>query len=272
MITVFGIKGAPGATTTALLATALWPGEALLVEADPDGGDIALRLAGPGGQVLPASPGLAQLAISANEIADADDVAVYALRTAVGVPVVCAVPSVAPMQQLLHQHGPRLAQALAPIPGIVIDAGRLAPTAAAMPFARASSAVVVVVADRAESFFHAREHLAALLASLGNPAGRRVPVLTVVVAEARRGPAAERELEAALAQRGLPVRSAGWIAHDTSGLNRWLGGDPSARRSVLLRTASPVVAAIAAAQPPEATAATTVADETAPSLLEGRRR
>lgn len=246
MITVFGIKGAPGATTVALLLAALQPDGGLLVELDPDGGDLALRLSGPQRQALPAGPGLAQLAVSATELLDLDDVAAYALRTAVGVPVVCAVPSVEAMSQLLHRHGAGLATALARLPGIVIDAGRLVAGTPAMPFALASSTVVVVVADRAESFFHARDHLASLLAALGQRNGHRPSVVTVVVADPRRGPAAERELETVLAQRGLPAHSAGWLAHDRRGVDRWLSGDPS-RRTVLLRTATPVMAAITAA-------------------------
>lgn len=251
MITVFGIKGAPGATTLAVLLAALQPDGGLLVEVDPDGGDLALRLSGPQGQALPAAPGLAQLAVSATELLDLDDVAPYALRTAVGVPVVCAAPSVEAMSQLLHRHGAGLATALARLPGIVIDAGRLVAGTAALPFALASSTVVVVVADRAESFFHARDHLASLLTSLGQRNGHRPSVVTVVVAEPRRGPAAASELQAVLAQRGLPVRSAGWLAQDRRGVERWLSGDPS-RRTVLLRTATPVVAAITAARAPSA--------------------
>lgn len=249
MITVFGIKGAPGATTLALLLAALQQGGGMLVEVDPDGGDLALRLTGPHGQALPAAPGLAQLAVSATELLEADDAAPYALRTAVGLPVVCAVPSVEAMSQLLHRHGPGLATALARLPGVVIDAGRLVAGTPALPFALASATVVVVVADRAESFFHTRDHLTSLLTALGQRNGHRPTVATVVVTDPRRGPAAERELETVLAQRGLPVHSAGWLAHDPPGVDRWLSGDP-ARRTVLLRTATPVVAAITAAHAP----------------------
>jgi hypothetical protein len=60
MISVCGLKGAPGASMTALLTAALWPDSAAaLVEADAAGGEWVMTLTGPDGQVLPTKPGLA---------------------------------------------------------------------------------------------------------------------------------------------------------------------------------------------------------------------
>lgn len=51
-------KGSPGVTTTALALTSWWPRPAVLLEADPAGGDLAARLG------LPEEPGLVGLAAS----------------------------------------------------------------------------------------------------------------------------------------------------------------------------------------------------------------
>ena len=61
LVTFFGAKGSPGVTTTALLAAALWPRPAVLVDADPDGGDVALRLPRADGAPLDRSLGLLTL-------------------------------------------------------------------------------------------------------------------------------------------------------------------------------------------------------------------
>src|SRR4029079_12777257 len=53
LISVMSAKGAPGATSTALLLANLWPDPSLVVDADPLGGDIALRLAGEHGPLNP---------------------------------------------------------------------------------------------------------------------------------------------------------------------------------------------------------------------------
>ena len=50
--------------------------------------------------------------------------------------------------------------------------------------------------------------------------------------------AAANSLGGAYLRLGLPVESAGWLACDRRGLDRWLTGQPAARRTVLLRTAT----------------------------------
>jgi hypothetical protein len=89
--------------------------------------------------------------------------------------------------------------------------------------------------------------LGGLLSAVGAERAVRPSVQVIVVAEQRRGAAAVAELGAALNQRGLPVAVAGWIALDRKGLHRWVGGDRGAGRSILLRSARPVVEQIASA-------------------------
>ncbi|GAA1994242.1 hypothetical protein GCM10009738_89120 [Kitasatospora viridis] len=61
LIAVGSVKGAPGVSTTALALATAWPGDraAVVLEADPSGGDTALRFD------LPDSPSLVTLAASA---------------------------------------------------------------------------------------------------------------------------------------------------------------------------------------------------------------
>jgi cellulose biosynthesis protein BcsQ len=61
LVTVMSAKGAPGATTTAMLLAALWPQDTLLVDADPSGGDVALRLPRLDGRALDRDRGLLSL-------------------------------------------------------------------------------------------------------------------------------------------------------------------------------------------------------------------
>ena len=62
VIALASAKGSPGVTTATLALAATWPGRALLVEADPAGGDV---LAGYGRGELPPAPGLLELATAA---------------------------------------------------------------------------------------------------------------------------------------------------------------------------------------------------------------
>src|SRR5699024_12520641 len=61
MVTVSSVKGSPGVTTTALLIGALWPRPITAIEADPSGGDIALRMPDALGQPLDPGRGLVSL-------------------------------------------------------------------------------------------------------------------------------------------------------------------------------------------------------------------
>lgn len=246
MICVVGSKGAPGASTLALLLAALWPGGAALVEADPAGGDAALRLTGPSGQTLPSEPNLTRLAVdTANDLTqpNLDWVLKAALQTAPGVPVVCGLTAAAAMAQTVSRYAPALAARLGALNEVVVDAGRLTPASAALPLAAAASVVLLVTKDGADYFYGARDLLGDLLAELG----REPVVVAAVVARPRRGRAATRELAAVLASRGVPAGVAGWVAHDPRGLRRFLNGQPGARRTVLFRTARPLAVALATA-------------------------
>ena len=61
VLALLSAKGSPGTTTTALLLAALWPAPVLLVDADAEGGDVALRLRREDGAPVDRSRGLLSL-------------------------------------------------------------------------------------------------------------------------------------------------------------------------------------------------------------------
>ena len=247
MIGVCNLKGAPGGSTLALLTRALWPGQAVLVEADPVGGEFALSLAGPGGQALPAKPCISDLALSAAQrMPSIEQVWAAALETAAG-PVVCGLPSAQPMGTLLGEYGRHLAALLAGEPDVVVDAGRLAPDTASLPLLAAANVVAVVVPDRPEALFR----LADLLPGLGSVLRVAEDVRSVVVpvVATQRGQAAAREVDEAMAQHHIPTRPARWIAWDAKAVPAVRGGDLArVQRSALVRSARTVVETLAGEQ------------------------
>jgi hypothetical protein len=82
LVAVGSTKGSPGATMFALALAARWPGESVLVEADPDGGDLGARCA------IPDDPGIASLVLAARR-GDAE-LADHTQRIGVGIDVLVA--------------------------------------------------------------------------------------------------------------------------------------------------------------------------------------
>lgn len=248
MISVCGVKGSAGASTLALLAAGSWPSRAVLVEADPVGGEFALTLAGPQGQVLPAKPSIAELALSAAQrMPSAERVWAAALETSNG-PVVCGIPSSEPMSKLLREYSRHLAGMLMGEPDVVVDAGRLSPDTAALPLLAASNVVAVVLPDRPEALFRLTDLLPGLASVLRVEDDVRSVIVPVVVATAHRGEAAAREVDEVLAQHHIPTNATRWIGWDPKAAVAVRGGAARAQRSVLLRTARGVVESLAGEQ------------------------
>jgi hypothetical protein len=250
VIAVFGVKGSPGATTTALLSAALWPAEAAVVEADPAGADLPLRLAGPMGQALPASPSIAQLAVDAAAgSAVATGFWVHATQTAAGVPVVLGLPSPEPMEETIRQHGGYLASGLRAQEHVIIDAGRLTPSSSALVFAAAADVVALVIPDSTEGFFHARDLLGGLVNRSAREAGIRSMVLPIIIAEARRSGAALAQLREVVGKRGIAAADPMCIGWDPKSVSRLLAsGVHGLEKTVLVRSARPVVERLFTAQ------------------------
>ena len=78
------VKGSPGVTTVALALASWWPRPVVVLEADPAGGDLAVRLG------LPEDPGLVGLAAALRRHSQADLLEHYAQESPLGIPVVPA--------------------------------------------------------------------------------------------------------------------------------------------------------------------------------------
>ena len=248
MISICGVKGSAGASTLALIGAATWPAPAVLVEADPIGGEFALTLTGPAGQVLPGTPSIAQLALSAAQRAPStDQVWAAALQTSAGA-VVCGLPSAEPMTTLLRQYGRQLATMLAEERDIVVDVGRLSPDTAALPLLAASTVVVVVVPDRPDGLFRLADLLPGLARVLRVQDDVRSVIVPVVVAASNRGPAAAREVDEVLMQHHIPTSATRWVGWDPKAAAALPAGLARVQRSVLIRTARGVVEALASEQ------------------------
>ena len=142
IVTVCADKGSPGVSWTATILGMVWPGERVLLEADPSGGDAVLRLRTPEGQLLPRQPALRGLAVDARSGNLPTSLLSYAHPTSLGVPVIPATDMRTEDFALIARQWPAVAAAADRWPGTVIaDLGRLQEDSSAGP-------VAAVVEDR----------------------------------------------------------------------------------------------------------------------------
>ena len=142
VVAVCSAKNAPGATTLGLGLAALWPDEpqAVLVECDPAGGDLASRFGH-----YP-DPGLLSLAAAARSGPGGVDLAAHAQCLAVGAEVVLAPPgdSAAAGVATLAAGGPRVLRHLAADQTVIVDVGRIVRGGPGLALAGAADHVLVV--------------------------------------------------------------------------------------------------------------------------------
>lgn len=156
-ILVGSARGAPGATTLCL-ALAGWFEHGVLVEADPDGGVLALRYG------LAREPGLTTLA--AARAAAGTSLADHAQLLPSGVPVVVGPETAERATHLWRVAAPALAAALTSRADadVVVDAGRLDPSSPLLGLANDADAVVVVSRPVAAELVAASDRVARLAA------------------------------------------------------------------------------------------------------------
>jgi hypothetical protein len=186
LIALGGDKGSPGATTAALAMAATWPGPVVLVEADPCGGDLALRLTDRRGRFdLADQPNLLTFAAATRRGHRADLLGRHAQTTTGGLRVVRGLASAAQatgMDRLWPAAADALGEAAAgdgapdtpPGGDVLVDLGRLWPGSPATPVAAAADLTVVVGAGTTEGLVHLRERVHAL-----TPLGIRLGVVLV---------------------------------------------------------------------------------------------
>ena|SRR6476661_4601802 len=163
LVTVVNAKGAPGCTTTAMLVAALWPRATILVDADPAGGDVALRLPDLGGRALDRDRGLLSLLPSARRGLSPGTVLEHVQTAMGGQPVVAGLAG--PEQSMAV--GPLwrvLADAFASVPGadVVVDAGQVHGQSPHLALLERSDLVLWVYRPTAWSVLHTRRRLEGL--------------------------------------------------------------------------------------------------------------
>jgi hypothetical protein len=195
----------------------LWPGERVLLEADPSGADAALRLRTPEGQLLARQPTLRSLAVDARSGSLPTAPPSYAHQTSLGVAVIPATDMRSEDFALVARQWAAVASAAHEWPGTVIaDLGRLQEDSSAGPIAAASTIVLLIGRATPEGLYHLRERAGALAARLGQGLHGRSPLAVAVICPAREHKARLRDATVHFAAEATTstVPVAGWIAED----------------------------------------------------------
>lgn len=221
-IVVAGTKGSPGATTLALALAAITADQsALLVEADPAGGDIAVRCG------LAVDPGLLTLAASGRRGLDRATVDTHSQLLSSGATALLAPTSADRASSALTGIGSALAQTLGTESRpVIIDCGRLDPRSTSADLVAAASVALLVLRPSIEGVEHARWQLTSLSASVTR-------AIAVCIGER---PYQRDEVRSALGVDELYV-----VANDAraaSTIGRGVRPDRWLRRSPLMRSAS----------------------------------
>lgn len=238
-------RGAPGSTTTALALGAATPGS-IVVEADPYGGDLAVRCQTAGnGTRLPSTPTVLTAAVAARTDQGGASVDRYAQQLSPGLRV---IPGHLSCEQgsNIGDWTP-LARSLSGVQGpVVCDVGRIHAASPSMPIAAAADVVVVASRGDTGAVIHLRERLARLVGALAESRGAPPRVLPVLIVPRRHGPAQVAQLAALLADSpvGSVVTWVGWLAWDPRAVATLEAGGLWPR-SPLGRSAAAVVKVIA---------------------------
>lgn len=239
LIALASVKGSPGVTSTALALAAVWPRPAVLLEADPAGGDLAYRCRAAFGGPVGSTRGLLRLAASVRGGVPAPSVVgEEGQLLECGVNLVQGVTSAAQARGLAALW-PTIAQAcITAEVDVLADLGRLDRSSPAMPLAQAADYLLAVATTSLESVMHLAEGLSDIVGGLA-PRGT-VKLSTVLV-----GPDANSardcvDLDDLLARAGLPTRPTRPMPYDPKALERLEQGDSPtgrSRRTLLLRAA-----------------------------------
>jgi MinD-like ATPase involved in chromosome partitioning or flagellar assembly len=246
LIAVAAAKGSPGVTTTAHVLASVWPGDVVLADCDPAGGDVALLGRRDGGGALDPDRGLLSLTAAVRRGLAVDALDDHLQRIEGGLDVLCGVAS--PEQVTgIGPLWPTLAGVLAHAPGrdVIADCGRLTPGTPSFPVVTAADVVVLVVRPRLEAYAHLRERLRWLAAGQGGPhAG---PAVGIVLVTDPRDHQSAQDLTRLLAHSGLHAAVLGRLADDARAADVVAGRvERGISRSLLVRSARELVGPIRA--------------------------
>jgi hypothetical protein len=234
-------KGAPGVTTTALAAAALWPRPALLADCDAAGGDVALRLPSATGRPVDPDRGILSLTPLARRGLTADTVLAHTQALAGGTEILAGLST----PEQARAVGPLwsvFAGAFGTLPDldVLADCGRVGPDSVALPVLQRSVLTAFVVRPTVAGVVHTRERLRALEPVLRpHGTGPRVGVLVVAPA----GDTREVEGVYTALRSELPwVEALGHLADDPKGAGVFEGQEVyRPERTMLVRSARAVV-------------------------------
>lgn len=250
LLTLFSAKGSPGVTSSALAIAALWPRRAVLIEADPTGGDVAFRCRAATGGALAERPNVLSLA-SAMRAGGTARLSDWTQSLSCGVDVIPGVVSGPQSQGMAGLWDAIAAAAIHADVDVIADVGRAGVDPASNPFIVRSQVLVPVLAATVESVMHAKELAGAL------PAGsdqRLTPLLVSSPRTARRDAA---DVDAVLADAGMGGEATVHLPLDHAALRALeTGSAPSGRSrmtsllraaiSVALRLAGPAESSVPA--------------------------
>lgn len=158
LVALLSVKGSPGVTTFSVALAARWPAPArpLVVEADPSGGDIAVRFS------LASTPGLVSLAAAARRSNNPALLWQHVQTLPGGLPVVTAPPDADRARAALSAFtgepsaGVGVLRVAANAPGVVVivDCGRIDAGSPAMPIVRSADAMVLLTRAHADDLAH----------------------------------------------------------------------------------------------------------------------
>lgn len=251
-------RGAPGATTTALALAAARGKPAVVVEADPYGGDLALRLR-PEGRALAATPTVLGMGAGRSTQKPAELPLVQAGEQRLGEPrhldlwrsgshqlsdTVRVVPGFLTAEQGSSLAWGAVTATLASqsVP-VFADIGRIHAGSPSMPIAAAADALIMVCRGNLGSVQHMIWRLEQLAPAIAEKNGQPPLVLPVVVTGHRSGARHAGQIAELLADTAAAptIRGVGWIAWDPAAVDALVeGGDPWAtplRRSKLMQSA-----------------------------------
>lgn len=155
-------RSSPGVTTLSV-ALASWLENSVVVEADPDGGVLAVRYG------LGREPGLVSLA--ADRSGTPDLLLAHAQRLPGGLPVVVGPESAERTSHLWRVASDDISESLSSFAGTaIVDVGRLRPSSPTLHLTTRASTVVVVARPVAEELIAAADRIGSLSAA-GIPVG-----------------------------------------------------------------------------------------------------
>jgi len=155
------VKGSPGVTLTALLTAAVWPvrdgRRKVLLEADPDGGSLAVRYQ------MPTRPGLLSLAAATGNTLSRDGIWEHAQTLPGGLAAVVAPPSPDQASVAMRSVGADMGDWLSAASiDVIADIGRISPSAPTARFMSSADAVLVVARPTADQLQPAAARMQAL--------------------------------------------------------------------------------------------------------------